>query len=112
MTYKNQPTLRQQKLALRTWAMKKSVRAVMCVLMFGLGFLYVVQVNMMSSRGYEMSDLQKKIDTLESDNRRLQVEIANYRSMKSIQERLSTMDLVAAVDATYATVDGSAVAKR
>jgi cell division protein FtsL len=76
------------------------------------GVLYVLQTNSLSTKGYEIGDLQRQISALQHDNEGVEVDIASYRSMKSIQERLKKLSLVDATDTQYVNVVGTAVAER
>lgn len=76
------------------------------------GFLYVWKTNSVSTKGYEISDLETHIKQLEQENRKLQVHIAEYSSMQSIQQRLAGADLVPTDHVEYVTLVGSTVAQR
>ena len=76
------------------------------------GVLYIVQTSSLSTKGFEISDLQRTIQTLEHETRALDVEIAEHRSMRSIQDRLSGMEMVHAGNVEYVSPVGSAVARR
>lgn len=71
-----------------------------------------MKTSSVSTKGYEINDLKNKIQELEYENQRLDFEIANYRSMRSIQERLKDMNLVVATDVKYVNLTGSAMAMR
>jgi len=76
------------------------------------GFLYIWQTNSISTKGYELSDLEQQIKQLERENRKLDVHVAEYSSMQNIQERLGGMNLVSADNIEYVTLVGTAVAQR
>jgi deoxyinosine 3'endonuclease (endonuclease V) len=59
-----------------------------------------------------MSDLQNKMSLLKRDTQAIDVQIAAYRSMDSIQKRLQSLNLVAAADVSYVSPVGTAVARR
>lgn len=71
-----------------------------------------MQTSNLSAKGYELSDLNKKISVLEQNNQRLGYEIANQQSMKNLEERVKKLKLVAADDVEYATLLSNAVAVR
>lgn len=85
-----------------------------CLVMFIVvfGFLYIWQTNAVSTKGYEISDLEQKIKELEQENRKLDVHIAEYSSMQSIQTRLASAHLVPAENVEYITLVGTEVAQR
>lgn len=105
-------TIREKKEILRKVMVSTTFRAVLslCVVLFG--FMYVWQTNTVSTKGYMISDLERQIQDLEHETRRLEVDIAKHTSMRSIQERLSEVDLVVASEIEYVSVIGNAVAKR
>lgn len=105
-------TLRQQKQAVQKWFIGTSFRVSLVGFIAVFGLLYLVQTNTVSTKGFEIADLQKTIRTLEHDTTRLEVEIAKHRSMSSIQERLQGSDLVAVGNVQYVTAVGTAVARR
>jgi hypothetical protein len=74
------------------------------------GVMYITKTTDMATRGYMISDLENTVLTLKHDTKRMDVDIAYYKSMKSIQERLSKINLVSSSDITYLTSIRSAVA--
>lgn len=80
------------------------------VLLFG--FLYLFQTSSVSLQGYDITDMQKQVQTLERENQALDLRVAELRSMGSIQERLKNLHLVAATDVQYVNPPGMVVARR
>lgn len=72
----------------------------------------MAQTNAFSTKGYEINEIEGQIQALEQENQKLEFEIANHRSMQSIQSRLPSLDLVATDNVKYVTLTGSAVARR
>lgn len=109
---KSRPTLRQKRQAVQRWFVSTSCRAVLlgCMVLFGI--LYLAKVNSVSTQGLVISDLEDAIVELERDNKKLDVQIASYRSMQSVESRLGNMNLVAAGEKQYVTSVGTAVARR
>lgn len=105
-------TLRDKRIALHRWMVGTTCRMSLIALMVVFGVLYIMQTSSVSTKGFEMSDLQKQITSLEHETRALDVEIASHRSMTSIQQRLTEMELVHAGTVDYRTPVGSAVARR
>lgn len=79
-----------------------------------LGLLYVVQMTRQATYGYTLSDIQKEIGVLEQENRRVENQIATYRSLQHIQQRLAVSDLVPVDpgEVLYLHAPGTAVARR
>lgn len=76
------------------------------------GVMYIIQTNSISTKGYEMSDLENKITLLEQENQKLEFQIASNKSMKSIQSRLVGTELVVADSFQYGSLVGTAMAMR
>ncbi len=113
MTYSTTtPTLRQKKQAIQRWIVSTSCRCVMLGMVVLFGFLYILETNAVSTKGYEISDLERQVESLQQEQQRVAVQIAQYQSMKSIEERMVGMNLVAAADVQYVNVVGTAVARR
>lgn len=107
-----QTTLREKHKKVRQWMVSTTFRVMLvCTILF-FGFLYIWQTNTVSTKGYALTDLERKVEELKQENSRLQVEIAKHTSMQSVQQRLQTTDLVAITDVQYVRPVGTAVAKR
>jgi len=105
-------TLRQKRERVHNIIVSKTFRISLIVLIVAFGFMYVCQTNSVSAKGYQISDLEKKVQKLQLETRKLDAEIAQHKSMQSIQERLKQTDLVAITSVDYMTVQGNAVALR
>ncbi len=92
---------RQNKEALRAWMFSTSFRATLVVGIVAFGILYVLQMTALSTKGFAITDLQKQLTSLKHSDRDLTVQIAQYRSMTSLQQRLVTLDLVPVDRVTY-----------
>ncbi len=89
-----------------------STRSAVVVAVLALSFVYVIQTSAVSVTGYDLGDLQKERNDLHDEHDRIQVEIAGYRSMQSIEDRLATLALEPARDVVYVTAVGRSVARR
>lgn len=108
---KNQ-AIGEKKKARKKWIAGTSVRFGLALCIAALGVLYIAQTSTASTKGYTISELEQEIAALETDVRAVDVEISQYRSMASIQERLVAMDLVAVDSVEYVAPVGTAVARR
>lgn len=104
--------LHQKRLAIKKLIVSTACRAVLACFVVVFGVMYVIQTSAISTTGYDMRDLERKITELERENQKAEYEIAKYRSMDSIQTRLAKMDMVAAGDIQYVALVGTAVARR
>ena len=105
-------TMRQKRLAIKRWFLSTTFRAGLMMMVMVFGVLYVMQTSSLSTKGYEISDLEQQIEVLEQDNQKLEFQIATHRSMDSIQTRLASMNLVSSDNVEYVTLLGTAVALR
>jgi len=106
-------TIGQKRTQSRKWLVSASGRAGLIVLFVGLGFLYLFQANSVSSKGFAIADLERKVTLLERETKQLDAEIAEHRSLKSINTRLTEMNMVGVgPEVSYVTDAGSAVALR
>jgi len=110
--FRKKQTMRQAKLAKKRWRFSASSRAFVLVGVVVLSFIYLFQINTVSSKGFEVSELERQITDLERETKQLEVDIATHSSMQSIQERLGSLDMVAVDSVEYVTPVGSSVARR
>lgn len=89
-----------------------SFRVSLLVAILAFGFLYVIQTNAVSTKGYQLHDLEKQIASLQADTRRLDVAVAEQQSLRNLEERLRAADLVAVDHFEYAGTGGSLAANR
>lgn len=112
MTHYKKQTQKDKRIAIQKWMVSTSFRVGLIIGVVVFGFLYIIQMSSVSTKGFLISDLQSQTQTLEQETRALDVEIAQYRSMSSIQERLRGMNLVAVGNMEYVTPVGTVVAMR
>ena len=105
-------TIGEKRANMKALLLSNTFRVFLFVFILVFGVLYVVNLSTMSTKGYDMTALQKQITGLERENQKLEIKIAKYSSMQSIQERLDGMEMVSADNVEYATIMGTAVARR
>jgi hypothetical protein len=108
----NTQTMRERKLAMKQWFFSQAFRSVLLCSIIVLGILNVVQVTTASTSGYELTDLQREIQTLTHEYDRLQVKIAEKRSMVFVQEQIESYGFTEALAVDFLTVPASQVALR
>lgn len=108
----NHITLRQKRMAWREMFLSSTCKYAIMVFIVFFSILYVLQTSSISAKGFAMSDLEKQIQILENENQKVEFQIATHRSMKSIEERLKSMNLVVVDNAQYATLAGNALTMR
>lgn len=106
------PTLREKKHAVQAVLVSTSFRYFLIVIIAVVGTLYVIQTTGVSTKGYEISSLEKQLSTLEQETKKLDVQIAQHQSMQNIQERLKRIGMEPASEMVYLAKNPGAVAKR
>ena len=103
-------TMRQKKISEKRWLMSKTTRVVLIFGIFLFSFLYLGQMNSVSTKGYAISDLEKEINNLEQENERLQFKIAKLGSLQNIQERMGGLQMVSVDNVEYLRMPGNFMA--
>ncbi|MDB4940060.1 MAG: hypothetical protein JWO40_485 [Candidatus Doudnabacteria bacterium] len=62
---------------------------------------YLVQVNSFSTKGYEIRNLQTKVDQLKNDQRALEVQSAELQSLQRIQADPAVLNMVPVSTISY-----------
>lgn len=78
------------------------------ILVVGMG--YIVQVNRSVTKGYQIRDLETRIEKLQIDNQVMEVKVAENRSMHAIDERVKMLGMVPAETPEYVSAGTPAVA--
>ncbi len=90
----------------------RTFRSFLSIAMFGFGVLYIWQVNTVSSKGYVISDFERKVSSLERETRTLDVAIAEHTSIKTIRERIANDEFEQVTNAEYISVGPNEVARQ
>ena len=106
MNRKNPRVLVQQ------WLMSTSIRIALIVAIVVFTLLYVVQITTVSTKGNDIALLEQQVRELKQETSLIDVDIAEHRSMQSIQERLGGLGMVDAGTVTYMSAGDTAVALR
>lgn len=109
MTYNT--TTYKHTTALGRWVKKmvkyKAILGVICLLV-GLGYFW--QTNSLSTRGYQIRELEKSIDLLKEKNQELELQAASAQSWETLQERVKQLNMVETDHVEYLTPAGGSVA--
>ncbi len=89
-------------------ASKSAVYAMVILLLVG----YVVKISHLTTGGYEIATLEKKVSALTDESSKLNAEVASYQSIASIQKRLQGVAMVPAENITYIKVNSLTMADR
>lgn len=89
-------------------ASKASIYALVIFLLVG----YVSKISHLTTGGYEIASLEKKVAMLSGESEKLSAEVASYQSIASIQKRLPGISMVPAKNVNYIKLNSLVVAER
>lgn len=72
-------------------------------------FLYIFQTNGIAAEGYKIRSFKKQIRELEDENKTLQVNTSNLKSINILQSKTEDLDMVQAKSIEYVTLPLSGV---
>lgn len=87
-----------------------SIRVIIFGLIILVGFVYLVQINRVSTGGFEIKKLTERMGELKNENKKLELEIADLKSLKVIKETSQALNLVGVSRVDYVTLPQEAVA--
>lgn len=70
------------------------------------GAFYLYQVNDLATKGYEVKDLENKIDDLKKENEKYKIHEVELKSMYNIEKATEDLDLVGSTDISYLEING------
>jgi len=75
-----------------------------------IGAVYIIQVNMAAAKGYDLRNVEKKVDTLKTEAVVLQDKIATMSSMQALYARASELGFVPVENLEFINPAGKATA--
>lgn len=84
-------------------------------MVFGIlavSFSYLVTVVSISTHGYKIKDLERRIEDLKLENKKLNLKSAEMRVPQRIEEWVQESGMVAATDVQYVSATSGVVAAR
>lgn len=87
-------------------------KTVVSALVLSLLIGYVLQISHLTTSGYEIAVLEKKVSALNDDAEKLNAEVASYQSIASIQKRLQGAAMVPVKNISYIKASAMTVAER
>lgn len=88
-----------------------SMGFVFFVILFLSGVFYLYQVNSLATQGFEIKKIEKEIQTVEKENKQLQIREIELRSMNNIEKATEGLNLVNSSNVTYIEVAGPVAMK-
>jgi hypothetical protein len=77
-----------------SFLMSIGFRIFLSILVLCLLGLYVARISVISVKGYDISNLEHQVKTLQEENQKIEFDIANKGSMQNIQARLQGIPFV------------------
>ena len=86
-----------------------TIAVVTVVLFCVLGLLFLAQVFQSQTKGYDLVELNERIEDLKDDNKELEIKAAELRSIDKIKESAEQLNLVETKDIVYINRMGNSV---
>ena len=98
-------------ISLPKWLTCRMARLTLFFIIFLFSAAYIIKTTASATSGYQMHELEKQTQSLETEVQKLQVEIADNSSMNNIQSRLVKLNMTEVAGIKYFTIKNTAVAK-
>ncbi len=89
---------------------KTAVIAGMIVTAAGVG--YLAEVSAATAKGYQIRGLEKQVSDLRAQTQKMELQVAEGQSVKSIESRVQGLGLVPTSQVEYLTTSAPVVARR
>lgn len=89
-----------------------NLQAVIIGMVVLMGFTYLVQVNRVSTSGFEIQELEQRVKGLKKENSKLELEAARLESLNAIAERVQELNLVSTEKVDYLEIHDSQLAQK
>ncbi len=80
------------------------------VVLFGVG--YLVEINIASSKGYQIRSLENQISDLKEQSEKLELKVAEEQSVQAVETKVQGMGMVPTPTVEYMAVTVPTVARR
>ena|SRR3990172_7105512 len=114
VTHSGSMDFRERKKAIRVPPAKVgrvTLNFVLVVLICLFAVVYIIEVNNVATKGYEIRDLEKKAEELKEGNEKLRIREAELRSMYNIEEKTKELNMTIPRDISYLSLPGSMAMK-
>lgn len=89
----------------------KILNVTLITLLFVFSFAYLVQMNSLSTKGYQIKELESKISDLQQDSKDLELQVFELKSMDNIKSKVSQLNMVKVDKVEYLSPTPVALAK-
>ncbi len=83
-----------------------SVASLVLIIFFLSGFIYLYQVNDLATKGFEIKEIENKIQSLEENGKKLKIKETELKSMHTIERDVEGLNLVSSKDVSYVEING------
>lgn len=73
---------------------------------------YLMQINSLATKGFELRELEDQISQLEDENKKIELQLVEMQSMRYLAQHALDLDLVDAEAITYLDTAGASFAQR
>lgn len=87
-------------------------KAVLSVIIIFLLVGYIAEISNLTTSGYQIATLEKKVSVLTNESSQLNAEVASFQSIASIQKRLQGVVMEPVKNISYIKVSPMTVAER
>lgn len=94
------------------WFSTLAPRIVCIAVLVVFSLAYIWQVTSAAGSGYEMRDLQTKVEGLRADIQKLNVNLASNNALTNLQKRVNALNMTSVANITYIEPATAIVAKR
>ncbi len=84
---------------------------VLVTLICAAGVFYIFEVNNLATKGYEIRDLETKLNGLRKENETFRIQAAELKSMYKIEEKTKELNMVVPEDVSYLNLPGDVAMK-
>ncbi len=89
----------------------KVVNVMLGCLIVMVGLFYLIEINSLAAKGYQIKELEQTVAKLRQTNSDLEFEALNLQSMGRIKDRVADLGMVAVGETEYLTPTPVAVAR-
>lgn len=80
------------------------------ILLCLISLFYLTQANQIATKGYEIKDLEDRLDNLKEENRGLELRAAELQSVRNVEEGVKKLNMVPLQKVVYISSEGTVVA--
>lgn len=87
-------------------------QAALVVILAVLGVAYLIELNLISQRGFEVRRMEERLAEFRDVNAKLQLKVAELESMNGIETRISQLGMVPIEQVEFLSAGAAVVARR